>query len=1116
MLTRGAIAGKVFVHQRISQASCFMGGSRMVANALLLPYTRLRALGVALFMCCLTSLLSSVAFAEFERTTRFFGPSRMTTEVVIADFNRDGHLDLVAVNRDEGEERDDGLRLLLGKENGTFQDPGKSISVRTGDLERSKRTLDLMAAVSGDFNQDNNPDLAVLAQAKPGRILILLGDGNGSFPLANRSILRFGERAAPSAMAVGDFDQSGTTDLAVIGDDSLYFFDDPSRTSLPRKTIKLESPSRSLAVGNINADTIPDVIIAQDSSVSILLGRDSFEFESPLLIEQRDGVNPRSVAIADMDQDGSEDILVAHNGTLSTATIYFGNGFGQFPNSVDVGSPATTRDGPHSVAIGDFDKDGNQDFAVVNSNFDRRNVTIFRGYAHSEDELYSESSHLDFEPYRTTPTTGLPKKIIDGEVDPNTGANRDLLFDSEDDEVPYALYIEDLDGDEDLDLVTANFSHNGIGLLIYERGFIANLAVSFVGTGTGQITARPGPNMSETNCFNDCTIQYDLLQPPTSVTLTPTPTRPSGGQLSIFSGWTGCLSTSGNQCTVEMGSDQQVTATFVEPVIVPNVVGQTQGAAGNTLSGANLSVGNVTQQASGNVAVGNVISQNPTAGASVAPGSNVNLVVSSGPAQVTVPNVVGQTQGAAGNTLSGANLSVGNVTQQASGNVAVGNVISQNPTAGASVAPGSNVNLVVSSGPAQVTVPNVVGQTQGAAGNTLSGANLSVGNVTQQASGNVAVGNVISQNPTAGASVAPGSNVNLVVSSGPAQVTVPNVVGQTQGAAGNTLSGANLSVGNVTQQASGNVAVGNVISQNPTAGASVAPGSNVNLVVSSGPAQVTVPNVVGQTQGAAGNTLSGANLSVGNVTQQASGNVAVGNVISQNPTAGASVAPGSNVNLVVSSGPAQVTVPNVVGQTQGAAGQTQGAAGNTLSGANLSVGNVTQQASGNVAVGNVISQNPTAGASVAPGSNVNLVVSSGPAQVTVPNVVGQTQGAAGNTLSGANLSVGNVTQQASGNVAVGNVISQNPTAGASVAPGSNVNLVVSSGPAQVTVPNVVGQTQGAAGNTLSGANLSVGNVTQQSESDGSQWECGGGQCHQSESDGGSQRGPGLECESGGL
>ena len=93
---------------------------------------------------------------------------------------------------------------------------------------------------------------------------------------------------------------------------------------------------------------------------------------------------------------------------------------------------------------------------------------------------------------------------------------------------------------------------------------------------------------------------------------------------------------------------------------------------------------------------------------------------------------------------------------------------------------------------------------------------------------------------------------------------------------------------------------GNVISQNPTAGTSVAAGSAVNLVVSHGPAPVSVPNVVGQTQAAASTAITARGWCVGTVTQQSSATVPAGNVISQNPTAGTSVAAGSAVNLVVS------------------------------------------------------------------------------------------------------------------------------------------------------------------------------------------------------------------------
>jgi beta-lactam-binding protein with PASTA domain len=206
---------------------------------------------------------------------------------------------------------------------------------------------------------------------------------------------------------------------------------------------------------------------------------------------------------------------------------------------------------------------------------------------------------------------------------------------------------------------------------------------------------------------------------------------------------------------------------------VPNVVGQTQAAATTAITGAGLVVGTVTTASSGTVASGSVISESPVAGTLVTLGSAVNLVVSTGPAPVAVPNVVGQTQAAAATAITGAGLVVGTVTTASSGTVASGSVITGSPVAGTLVTLGSAVNLVVSTGPAQVAVPNVVGQTQAAATTAITGAGLVVGTVRTVRTpfiGTVASGRVISESPVAGTLVALGSAVNLVVSTGPAQV----------------------------------------------------------------------------------------------------------------------------------------------------------------------------------------------------------------------------------------------------------------------------------------------------------------------------------------------------------
>jgi len=154
---------------------------------------------------------------------------------------------------------------------------------------------------------------------------------------------------------------------------------------------------------------------------------------------------------------------------------------------------------------------------------------------------------------------------------------------------------------------------------------------------------------------------------------------------------------------------------------------------------------------------------------------------------------------------------------------------------------------------------------------------------------------------------------------GPAMVTVPNVVGDTQAAATTAITGAGLTLGTVSMQSSATVASGNVISENPAAGASATKGSAVAVAVSSGPAMVSVPNVVGNTRAAATTAITGAGLTLGTVSTQSSATVASGNVISENPAAGTSVASGSAVGIVVSTG-AATSSPTVGGVVIGLKG----------------------------------------------------------------------------------------------------------------------------------------------------------------------------------------------------
>lgn len=507
-----------------------------------------------------------------------------------------------------------------------------------------------------------------------------------------------------------------------------------------------------------------------------------------------------------------------------------------------------------------------------------------------------------------------------------------------------------------------------------------------------------------------------------------------------------------------------------EIVTVPDVVGLTQSEAAATLMNNGLAVGDVTFAISDTIAEGAVASTNPIAGSSVVEGSTVALVISLGQPRVAVPDITGQSQANAEAALAAAGLNVGNVSSENSDAVPEGNIIFQDPPGGVEVVVGSAVDLVVSLGPVTVAVPDVVGDTQTDGAAAIAAAGLAVGDVATQNSDTIPAGNIIAQDPPAGTSVELGTAVDLVVSLGPVTVPVPNVIGLSQANAEAAILAASLAVGVIDTQNSATVPAGNVINQSPGAGSDAEPGTAVNLVVSLGPLQVTVPDVVGLTQAAAMSALVDADLGPGTITEVNSLTVPAGNVISQDPSAGSTVDESTLVNLVLSIGPRQIAVPDVTGLAQAAAEAA-------IAGADLTVGTVGSVNHATVPSGNVISQDPAGGTVVDEQSAVDFVVSLGPVQVTVPSLAGLDQGAAEAAVTGAGLTVGTVGTVNSTTVPAGNVISQDPAPGTVVDEGSAVDFVVSLGPVQVSVPAVVGLSQAEAAAAITGAGLSVGTVT---------------------------------------
>ncbi|MEY3661879.1 MAG: Stk1 family Ser/Thr kinase [Actinomycetota bacterium] len=200
-------------------------------------------------------------------------------------------------------------------------------------------------------------------------------------------------------------------------------------------------------------------------------------------------------------------------------------------------------------------------------------------------------------------------------------------------------------------------------------------------------------------------------------------------------------------------------------------------------------------------------------------------------------------------------------------------------------------------GPETVAVPNVKSQTVEEATLALTDVGLVVGTQTPQADDNAPKGTIIGQDPAAGELIELGQAVNLIVSAGKDQTSVPDLVdlASTEDAR-LALTEARLVLGKVTPKDS-DKPEGTVIEQLPAANTAVDIGTLVSITVSSG--KVPVPNVVGATQTDAKNTLLNAGFLVEVIIEE-NGAVPENTVISQNPSADAVTLKGTTVTIKVS------------------------------------------------------------------------------------------------------------------------------------------------------------------------------------------------------------------------
>ena len=266
--------------------------------------------------------------------------------------------------------------------------------------------------------------------------------------------------------------------------------------------------------------------------------------------------------------------------------------------------------------------------------------------------------------------------------------------------------------------------------------------------------------------------------------------------------------------------------------------------------------------------------------------------------------------------------------------------------------------------PEKKAVPDVVGSRSAVASQKLQNAGFEV-NIETVVSDTVPADRVATQKPQPGEKAKEGSTVTIIVSSGRGDATVPGVLGQKESDAKKAMKGAGFKT-DVRKENSDTVPQGRVISTSPPENSQLEKGKTVVLVVSSGPEQVQVPDVVGRNENDARATLEDAGLRV-DVTEEEHGDKDPGAVLRQTPSPGGKVDKGSTVKLVVAKAPPDVDVPDVVDQQRGDAEKALKDAGFKVRVREESVDTPDQD-------GVVVDQDPAGGEKLQKGSRVTIRV----------------------------------------------------------------------------------------------------------------------------------------------
>ncbi|CAF4210762.1 unnamed protein product, partial [Rotaria sordida] len=227
----------------------------------------------------------------------------------------------------------------------------------------------------GDFNNDTRLDI-VVSNAGNNTIGVLLGYDNGSFA----SQKTYSTGAYPYALAVSDFNNDTWPDIVVANRNDhtvgvLLHYDRGAMKNEITFTPSVGAHLTCVAVSDFNNDSVLDIVIANygSNNLRVSLGYGNGTFGNGMIFSTGLKSQPYSVAINDFNRDGQVDIAVVNRGTKSLST-FLGERNGTFESQTNY---STSFDfAPLVVGVGDFNSDGHSEIVVAYDDTDNLDVFV--------------------------------------------------------------------------------------------------------------------------------------------------------------------------------------------------------------------------------------------------------------------------------------------------------------------------------------------------------------------------------------------------------------------------------------------------------------------------------------------------------------------------------------------------------------------------------------------------------------------------------------------------------------------------------------------------------------------------------------------------------------------